>query len=252
MLCTLVTLLLLADLDKDVVFHATFNHSLNAEKSPADPRLHSAADYKSTAQPGLDGTSVVWEKGALHFTKKNDRAVFFPAKGISSRQGTLSFFLQLDPNQDLAPGFADPLQLTDLAYNDMAIWVDFTKDDRPRHFRLGVFGSLKAWNPNNLPPDTNPAFNQRLVIVKQPPFVRGQWTHVVVTYVGLGTGGGEAKLYLDGNLQGTSSRVKEPFAWDPAKVALRLGVGYVGWMDEVAIYGRPLTAAEIQAIPRPN
>src|SRR2546425_1190803 len=84
------------------------------------------------------------------------------------------------PAQDLEPEFADPIQVTDKAYNDSAIWVDFTRDDKPRHFRLGVFGDLTVWNPTNLPNDKNPAFASRLITVAKPPFRRGTWTHVVI------------------------------------------------------------------------
>ena len=69
--------------------------------------------------------------------------------------------------KDLKPGFCDPIQITDKAYNDSAIWADFTKDDKPRHFRLGVFGALKSWNPENLPTDRNSVFLKRLVVVKR-------------------------------------------------------------------------------------
>ena len=237
-----------ADLHQDLVFRATFNKSLDAEKSSGDPQLYSAPDYQTAAKAGLAGTQVVHENGALHFTKKNTQAVFFKADRLSSQQGTLSFFLQLDPHLDLEPGYVDPLQLTDKAYNDSALWVDFTKDDQPRHFRLGVFGVLKSWNPQNLPPDTNPNFNQRLVIVKQPPFARGKWTHVAIAYSKLGNGAGQAQLYLDGHLQGATSPIKEPFAWAAGQATLRLGVNYTGWMDEIAIYRRPLTAAEISKV----
>lgn len=252
MVFTILTLALLAaDLDKDLVFHASFNKSMDAEKSPGDGRLHSAPDYKSPGKPGLAGTAVVWEKSALRFTKKNTQAVFFPAQGISSQQGTISFYLQLSPDVDLEPGYVDPLQLTDKAYNDSALWVDFTKDDKPRSFRLGVFGVLKSWNPKDIAPDKNPDFNSRLVIVKNPPFARGRWTHVAVTYSKLGSGAGEAKLYLDGKLQGTSSTVKEPFSWEAGKASIRLGLNYTGLLDEIAIYSRPLTAAEIAGLQRP-
>lgn len=235
--------------DPDLVFHASFNKSMDAEKAPGDAKLYSAPDYKAAGKPGLAGTGVVHEKGALHFTKKNTQAVFFKADKISSQQGTIRFFLQLDPQIDLEPGYVDPLQLTDKAYNDSALWVDFTKDDKPRHFRLGTFGVLKAWNPKDLPPDTNPDFNNRLVVVKQPPFARGKWTQVVITYSKLGSGAGQAQLYLDGKLQGVSSLVKEPFEWAAGKSTLRLGVNYTGWMDDISIYGRPLTATEIAKLP---
>jgi hypothetical protein len=77
--------------------------------------------------------------------------------------------LKLDPNAGQPPDWVDPIQLTSKAYNDSALWVDFTKDDRPRQFRLGLSGELKAWNPNNLPAEKNPAFSKRLVVKKTHP-----------------------------------------------------------------------------------
>jgi len=62
-----------------------------------------------------------------------------------------------------------PIQITDTEYNDAAIWVDFTRDDKPRNFRLGIFGDLKVWNPKNLAPEENPFFNHRTLVVMQPP-----------------------------------------------------------------------------------
>jgi len=250
-----------ADWEKDVVFRASFDGTLDARIARGDPKLYSAPSYKeqASAQPGLAGTEVRHARGegrsgdALRFIKKNTSAVFYKAQGNfpfdgKNWSGTISFWLQLDPEQDLEPGFCDPIQVTDKAYNDSAIWVDFTKDDKPRHFRLGVFGALKAWNPSNTVSDKNPDFNNRLVVVKRTPFTRGRWTHVAITYGSLGSGAGEAKLYLDGKLEGATPRITEAFEWDITKGALRLGVNYVGLMDDVAIFGRPLSAQEISAL----
>ena len=250
-----------ADWKKEVVFRATFDGSLDARIAPGDRKIYSAPSYKeqASAQPGIEGTEVRHAKGegrsgdALRFVKKNTKAVFYKAQDnipfdAKNWSGTISFWLQLDPEQDLEPGFCDPIQVTDKAYNDSAIWVDFTKDDKPRHFRLGVFGALKSWNPSNIAPDKNPDFNNRLVAVKRTPFARGRWTHVAVAYAGLGSGAGEAKLYLDGKLQGATPKIAEPFEWDMAKGAIRLGVNYVGLMDDVAIFRRTLTAREIAAL----
>ncbi len=252
MLSALLLVTLAADLKKDLVLHASFNQSVDAEVSGGDRKLYSAPDYKqlAAAKAGLAGTSVVHEKGALRFKEKNTKAVYFKADGMSSQSGTISFYLQLDPNLDLAPGYTDPLQLTDRDYNDSALWVDFTRDDKPRHFRLGTFGVLKSWNPQDLAPDKNPAFNQRLVIVKQPPFARGRWTHVVITYDKLGSGNGVSKLYLDGKLQGASGTVKEPFQWAPGQATLRLGVNYTGLLDEIRVYKRALDAGEVAQLGR--
>ena len=192
--------------------------------------------------------------GALKFSSKNTHAIFYPAGrnvGFANGEwnGTISFWLSLDPDQDLEPGYCDPIQVTDSAYNDAAIWVDFTRDDTPRHFRLGVFGDLESWNPDHLPPDENEAFLERLVVVTEPPFERGRWTHVVVTFSGLNSGqGGRSRLYLDGRLQGESPRISEPFTWDLGKGAVRLGVNYVGLFDDLSLFDRPLTEAEVQTL----
>lgn len=262
-LCTLAlaSAVYAADWKKEAVFRATFDGSLDAGMAPGDPKLYSAPDYKqqASARPGLDGTEVRHAKAegrsgdALRFTRKNTRAVFYKAErnvpfDAKNWSGTISFWLQLDPEKDLGPGFCDPIQVTDKAYNDSAIWVDFTKDDKPRHFRLGVFGALKAWNPSDIPPDKNPSFTNRLVVAKRTPFARGRWTHVGITYAGLGSGAGEAKLYLDGKLQGATPKIAEAFEWDMANAAIRLGVNYVGLMDDVAIFRRPLNAREIGAL----
>jgi hypothetical protein len=83
--------------------------------------------------------------------------------------------------------------------------------------------------------------------VERPPFAHGKWTHVAIVYDRLG-GGGAGRLYLNGELQGTTPPVREPFEWDLDQAALRVGVGYVGLFDDLAVFGRALTAEEIQAL----
>ena len=69
-----------------------------------------------------------------------------------------------------------------------------------------------------------------------------------VLHAKLGSGVGEAKLYLDGELQGPAEKIAKPFEWDIGQGAIRLGVNYVGLMDEVAIFRRALTAEEIASL----
>lgn len=246
-----------ANWKKEVLFRATFDGGSAAQIGVGDKNLYSAPTYKDKPVPGLEGSGVEWvasggrKGGALKFPVKNTKAVFFKAHGnVSLREGTLSFWLKLDPDQDLAPGFCDPLQLTDKAYNNSAIWVDFTKDDKPRHFRLGVFGALKAWNPGNLDPDKNPEFNNRLVTVNTPPFGREKWTHVAITYSGLGEGTGTATLYLNGQSQGTRTGIKEIFDWDKVNTTIRLGINYTGLMDDIATFKRALTEKEVAELSK--
>jgi hypothetical protein len=250
----------LAPLKASLTFHASFEDGMDAAFALGDRRIYSAASYKELDQrsPGHwgDDVEIAYDAGrfgnALKFNVKNTKALFYTAEknvpfSESGWTGTISFWLSLDPAVDLEPGFCDPIQVTDKAYNDSAIWVDFTKDN-PRNFRMGVFGDLEAWNPENKPPDENPAFNSRLVVVDQPPFAAGKWTHVVIVHEGLGTPGGKATLYLDAKPQGTSEGISEPFSWDMATATIRLGVNYVGLWDELAVFSRALSADEVASL----
>ncbi len=244
-----------------LTFHASFDNGLDADRAAADPVLYTAPSYdeQDQAQPGLGNPAVMLAEGAgrfghaLRFTERNQHAIFYRADGNigyspESWSGTVSFWLSLDPATDLEPGFCDPIQITDAAYNDAAIWVDFTGEN-PRQFRLGVFGDLDVWNPDGLGPNDNPAFTNRLTVVDEPPFAGDRWTHVTITYAGLGQPGGAATLYLDGErVPGGADDVGEPFTWDIELGAIRLGVNYVGLFDELALFGRPLDDDEVRAL----
>jgi hypothetical protein len=248
-------------LKNDLTFHAGFDGGTDASFAGGDKRIYTAPNYKaqSEAKPGLGNPDVEIATGAgkvgdaLRFKKKNEHAIFYKAErnvAFAPRgwAGTISFWLKLDPDKELAPGFCDPIQVTDKAYNDSAIWVDFTKDDKPRHFRLGVFGALSAWNPQDIPPDKNPKFNSRLVVVQKAPFTADKWVHVAITHSDLGSGKGRARLYLDGNSMGAAEGIAEKFEWDMSKGAIRVGVNYVGLFDELAVFSRELSAAEIRQL----
>jgi hypothetical protein len=241
-----------------LTFHASFDRSLQADTARGDRQIYHAPGYKEQAQakPGFDEVDVALESGAgvggsgaLRFRSKNTRALFFKGdRNVKPESGTLSFWLRLDPQKDLAPGFTDPIQITDKAYNDSAIWVDFSKDEVPRHFRLGVFGALKAWNPKDTPPDKNPDFMQRLIVVERPPFSGDQWTHIAITWSGLSSPGGTASLFINGKRIGPARTIKETFDWDAARLGIRLGVNYIGRMDEVAAFDRALSEREVASL----
>jgi Concanavalin A-like lectin/glucanases superfamily len=245
-----------------LTFHASFDQAVDGDFALGDKRLYTATSYKKRddAKPGLHHPDITLAAGtgrfggALKFAKKNTKAVYYAAARNVAYQpsnwnGTVSFWLSLDPETDLEPGYCDPIQVTDEDYNDAALWVDFTKDDKPRHFRLGVFGDLKSWNPKDVPPDKNPGFLGRLVVVNKTPFARGRWTHVVITHQALSSAkGGVASLYLDGVLQGKTPIISEPFGWDLERAAIRLGVNYVGLFDDLSLFNRELSGQEVKAL----
>ena len=250
-----------AVLGEALTFHASFDNGVDADWALGDRQIYTAPSYdeQDQATPGIGNPSVDVADGAgrfghaLRFSERNRHAIFYKAEdnvsySADNWSGTVSFWLSLDPATDLAPGFTDPIQITDQAYNDAAVWVDFTAEN-PRQFRLGVFGDLDVWNPDGLGPDA-PGFVERLVIVDEPPFATGKWTHVVITYAGLNTpSGGTASLYLDGDRQPrTSTGIDEPFTWEPGRGAIRLGVNFIGLYDEVSLFSRALSDDEVRAL----
>jgi hypothetical protein len=52
-------------------------------------------------------------------------------------------------------------------------------------------------------------------------------------------------LFINGKLQGRIENWDLTFGWDPASVALVLGASYVGHQDDLAVFNRALTDAEV-------
>ncbi len=247
------------ELKQAITFYAPFNGDAQAQIATGDASIYSAPERKEApnAKPTLPAhLAIASGEGlsgdALEFKDKVDDVVFYKAENNMSYDaqnwsGTVSFWLKLTPEEDLEPGFCDPIQITDVGYNDASIWVDFTKDN-PRNFRLGVIGDLQSWNPNNLEPDNNTEFENRLVTVENHPFAKDQWTHVLITFNSLGGGEGSASLYLNGELQGSKDRVVDPFNWELDKANIYLGINYIGLMDDLAIFNRPLSVEEVKTV----
>lgn len=242
-------------------FHASFDRGPTADFARGDAQIYTAPKYDQLdqASPGIDAPEVTIEDNAgrigsaLKFSRSYKGALFYRSEenldySTEDWAGTISFWLNLDPDKDLEPGYCDPIQVTDTAYNDASIWVDFSKDP-PRDFRLGVFGDLEVWNPQKISPNDNPDFINRLVAVKKPSFKRGSWTHIVITWTGLNSpAGGTARLYLDGALQGAAEGIREPFTWDLSASTIRLGINYVGLFDELACFDRALSDKEVRTL----
>src|SRR5262249_42179411 len=105
---------LLEELRKGLTFHASFDRGTEADFALGDRRIYTAPSYKGQqeAKPGFDSTDagILAADGrfgaALQFKNKNTRAIFYRAeKNVDYRakdwSGTVSFWLSLDPGQDL-------------------------------------------------------------------------------------------------------------------------------------------------------
>lgn len=249
-------------LKESLTFYTSFDESAEADFAKGDANIYTVKEYDQLpkGEKGLTSEYIQLIKdkgisgGCLDFTQKSDHIVFFQAAdnlpySENDWNGTVSFWLQLDPNQDLEPGYCDPIQITDEGYDDASLWVDFS-DKNPRDFRMGVYGDAEVWNPGGGEGGDHPDFMKRLVPAQSNPFSRNRWTHVVIRFSHLNTGRGSAQLYLNGQLQGTQQNIKEPFSWELERATIRMGINYVGLMDELSIFNQALSDEDIQVLYR--
>jgi hypothetical protein len=126
-----------SNLREALTFHASFDHGPDADFGKGDRQLFNAPSMKQprTGTPGLPANGVVsiaqgeGKVGdALRFHRKAPEMVFFRvennlAYAKSNWSGTVSFWLRLNPDVDLEPGYCDPIQITPREWNDAAFWV---------------------------------------------------------------------------------------------------------------------------------
>lgn len=242
-----------------LIFHASFDGTADAQLSRGDGKILTAESLaRKQVTPGLTRPAVSISKDqgkygdCLRFTDKTKEVLFFAGTEMPLATGawstTISFWMRLDPDKDLKPGYCDPLQVTQKAWNDAAIFVDFDKD-LPRDFRLGVFSDLKAWNPENIPWEKWPVEKRPMVTVKKPPFTATNWTHVALTLDHINTDQSVSTLYLNGQPQGSLNQAVK-FSWEPSQTAIMLGIEYIGDLDDLMIFKRALNAKEVQTLSK--
>lgn len=242
-----------------ILFYSSFDGKTSADLAIGDSYIYTAVDYKKTAnaKKGLHDPNVVLAKNkgvfgdAIQFKKAKTSAVFYNAyKNVgynnTSWSGTISFWLRLDPNKELAPHYCDPICITDSKWSDAGLWVDFT-DHSPRQFRLGAMGDIAVWDPKNDSNETD--WNKRTVTVNPSPFQSKTWTHVSIVFSKVNTKTeSEFKLYINGQLQGVIKDINDPFTWEAEKGKIMLGLGYIGFLDELTIFNKVLNPEEIIAV----
>ena len=246
-----------------LLLHASFDRGHDADFAVGDATLYTApTGNRKEAKPGLPADDLVIRvpgndshQGGLRFTKKMKPVVFFRGeKNLGYRaedwSGSLSVWLRLDPDQELEPGYCDPLQFVAQDWNQGNMFIEFSKDHTPRHFRYAMLPVTKFWNPAGTPWEEIPENKRPMVASHRPPFARDRWTHVVFSFGKVNSGNKDAwgKLYLDGQSAGEFQGVEGVFNWEVSQSALTLGVSYVGLLDDLAVFNRPLTESEIKAL----
>jgi len=252
-----------AGLGDALTFHASFDGTADANFARGDRHVYTAEDRRKrdgapVGLPPEDLVRLAKGKGrfgdALEFRKKMKPQVFYQGGdnlGYKPRnwQGSVSFWMQLDPEKDLEPGYCDPFQMYAQSWTEGNMFVEFSQHT-PRHFRYAIMAVTKYWNPHGKKYEEMPDAERPIVPVHHHPFRRDRWTHVLVTFANINSGqkDGRGTLYLDGKKQGTFTGWNNTFNWDVSKSALTLGLNYVGLMDDFAIFDRELTDDEARAV----
>jgi hypothetical protein len=248
-----------------LTFYASFDGRLDADFALGDARLYSAPsrgtrDQEKAGAPGgvqlapgagRHGDALrlhVGSKPLVYF--KGGRNMPYQAENWS---GTISFWMSLDPDEDLAPGYSDPLLITPRSWDDASLFVDFTRDDVPRRFRFAAFADKAAWNPEGREWDDVPVAERPMIEIVRPPFGRGRWTHVVMAFQRFNTGRPDGRLagYLDGEPAGTLEGRRQTYTWTPDEdVLIALGIQYIGLIDELSIFNRALSHDDVRELHR--
>jgi hypothetical protein len=251
-------------LEKSLTFYASFDKSIDADYAAGDKRLYGkyGRGKEQITVPGLPPTGVIQlAKGegrygdGLRFTRKSDSVVFFKGpRNFDYRtnhwSGSISFWLKLDPDKDLEPGYCDPLQIAAGDWNSGVFFAEFSKDETPRHFRCAMRPLSSIWNPKNLGWEAIPAKDRPMVQVSKPPFDHDRWTHVLFTFINANTGttNGTGKVYLNGDLAGEFTGWELTLNWSPEQIVVNIGAAYVGVFDELALFNRALEPGEVKKI----
>lgn len=246
-------------LKSSLVFHASFDSMLNADFSKGDKTavIKKGKEFVPCVfndDVKLDATGGKFG-GCLHFPKKGATRPQFSGVNMlgyndKSWSATVSAWLRLTPDEDLEPGYCDPVQIVGDDTKKGFIFLEWSKNETPRFFRYAIRPLSHIWNPTNVAWDEIVFDKRPMVQVANAPFRREVWTHAVFTLDQINdkTAKTSGSLYLNGKLQGRIEGWDLTFDWKPESVALVLGASYVGHLDDLAVFDRALSDGEVRQV----
>jgi len=246
-------------LKSSLVFHASFDSMLSADFSKGDTTalIKKGKEFVPCVfndDVKLDSTDGKFG-GCLHFPKKGVTRPQFSGVNVlgyndQSWSATVSVWLRLTPDEDLEPGYCDPVQIVGDDTKKGFIFLEWSKNETPRFFRYAIRPLSQIWNPTNVQWDEIPFDKRPMVQIANAPFRRDVWTHAVFTLKGINDKAAKpsGSLYLNGQLQGRITGWDLTFDWKPESVALVLGAAYVGHLDDLAVFDRALSDDEVKQV----
>lgn len=248
-----------ARLKNALTLHASFDSGLDADFARGDKACYVQVGKELVAAAVSDEVKIAAGEGkfggALHFPKKSNYRPAYKDGGTlgyndKNWNATVSVWLRLDPDKDLEPGYCDPVQIVGDDMKKGFIFLEWSKDETPRLFRYAMRPLFHIWNPDNVQWADIPVNKRPMVQVERAPFSRATWTHTVFTLENVNDKqrAPSGRLYLNGQRQGAIENWDLSFGWDPSRVLLVLGAAYVGQLDDLAVFNRPLNDNEVRLL----
>jgi len=174
--------------------------------------------------------------------------LYFPAKGNVAYQkdttwgGSFSVWVNTDPNKLLKTPFSDPVLITQKGLNNGSIWAHFN-DAKPRALQAGTYPSI----PDGQEPVPEDDPKAPLTRLKDVGFKEGEWHHIVLTWDRFNTAkkNGIHTLYVDSKKIGELQDFDVAMEWDMERTRVYFAVNFIGLLDELAVFSRPLTVDEV-------
>ena len=229
--------------------YASFDDSIDAGISRGDSRATMNADVvRHDPRAGRFGGALVfnardhaWAEDEFIYAARDN----FPYRE-SSFDGTISMWLNGDPDADLAPKFpVDPFHISRHAA-DASFYLDLTKPNdwrygSPRKLRFGFY---------NDSPEQNMFVGGQLIVAGELGWSDRSWHHVVATWRHANSGqpDGAAALYIDGRPRGTMAGYQHRLTWNLDDIAIGLGQRYVGKIDELLIADVSMSASQVASL----
>ncbi|MBI5801310.1 MAG: LamG domain-containing protein [Verrucomicrobia bacterium] len=246
-------------LKQALTFHASFDKGLDADFSRGDKACLQRTSKGNVPAVLNEELKLVSDGGrfggGLHFMKKGGTQPRFKDVGVLNYNATnwsasVSVWLKLDPDKDLASGYCDPVQIVGDDTKKGFIFMEWSKDDMPRHFRFAIRPLEQIWNPNKLDWAKMTDAQRPAVNLPRAPFSREAWTHAVFTLENVNDKAKKpvGRLYLNAKLMGSIENWDLTLGWNPDAVQLVLGASYVGHLDDLAVFNRALTDAEVKVL----
>jgi len=228
---------------------ASFDDSIDADVCRGNPQAQmNAAVVRHDLHAGRFGGALVfnardhgWAEDEFRFMARDN----FPYRE-SAFEGTISLWLNGDPDADLSPEFpVDPFHISRHAA-DGSFYLDLTKSNdwrygSPRKLRFGFY---------NDSPAQNMFVGGHLIVAGELGWSDGRWHHVAATWrnANSGSANGSAALYVDGRLRGTMQGYEHRLTWDLKDLTIGLGQRFVGKIDELLILDAALWPEQIHAL----